>query len=83
MTKVFTGISLALSVNANKVDLEDTIQKFIPSEMMPTDEGKNMTFVDLATHWSGLPTRPDNFPDPGLLRCIIVLFCIFVSKLVS
>jgi hypothetical protein len=23
-----------------------------------------MEWLDLATHWSGLPTRPDNFPDP-------------------
>lgn len=64
MTKVFTGISLAAFVNSGSLHLEDLIQPFIPEHVMPQDAGKNIMFLDLATHWSGLPVRPDNFPNP-------------------
>lgn len=49
-----------------RIQLDDTIQRFIPSHVIPIDDTilKQMTFKDLATHYSGLPTRPDNFPSP-------------------
>jgi CubicO group peptidase (beta-lactamase class C family) len=64
MTKVFTGISLAAFANSGSLQLEDFIQPFIPDHVMPQDAGKSIMFLDLATHWSGLPVRPDNFPNP-------------------
>lgn len=66
MTKVFTAIALADHVvNKNSVKIENRIQSFIPDHMMPMDEEKDILFVDLVTHWSGLPTRPSNWVDPN------------------
>ncbi len=65
MTKVFTAIALADHVvNKNTVKIENRIQPLIPDHKMPIDDGKDILFLDLVTHWSGLPTRPDNWVDP-------------------
>lgn len=72
MTKVFTGVSLAYLRTKELLDLTDRIQPFIPNHHMPVDTknvNQEITFLDLATHWSGLTRVPTNlnydlFDDP-------------------
>jgi len=60
MTKVFTSVVLADLNNQHRLLLDDPIQPFIPDHVMPTDGSLEMTFLDLATHWSGLTNKPTN-----------------------
>ena len=54
VTKVFTALLLADAVAAQKMRLEDAVGKpFAPSKV---------TFLQLATHTSGLPRMPADFP---------------------
>jgi serine-type D-Ala-D-Ala carboxypeptidase/endopeptidase len=61
-TKVFTTILLADMVNKGVVNLEDPIEKYLPSNVtIPQYNGHKITIEDLATHTSGLPEFPDNY----------------------
>ena len=61
MTKVFTSLLLAESVERGEVRLDDPIAKFLPPGVKtPERGGKQITLVDLATHTSGLPRLPTN-----------------------
>jgi len=61
VTKVFTTILLADSVERGELDLDDPIAKFLPGSVrVPAKDGKEITLRHLATHTSGLPRIPDN-----------------------
>jgi D-alanyl-D-alanine-carboxypeptidase/D-alanyl-D-alanine-endopeptidase len=56
ITKVFTGILLAQAVLSGEVQLDDPISLYLPEGVVaPEYEGKSITLLDLATHYSGLP----------------------------
>jgi D-alanyl-D-alanine-carboxypeptidase/D-alanyl-D-alanine-endopeptidase len=61
MTKVFTSTLLSDMVQRGELKLDDPIAKFLPSSAkVPTRGRKEITFLDLATHTSGLPRLPSN-----------------------
>lgn len=54
-TKVFTALAAAVSSVRNRISLRDPIQQYIPKVRIPKDQTKRqITFVDLATHYSGI-----------------------------
>ena len=62
ITKVFTSLLLSDMVQHGEVALSDPVQKYLPASVkMPQRNGRQITFVDLATHTSGLPRLPTNF----------------------
>ena len=62
ITKVFTTTLLADMVNKRLINLDDPIEKYLPSNVtVPQYNGHKITIEDLATHTSGLPEFPDNF----------------------
>ena len=62
ITKVFTTILLADMVDKGLVNLDDPIEKYLPSYVsVPQFNGHKITVEDLATHPSGLPEFPDNY----------------------
>ena len=63
ITKVFTGILLADMTAKGEVALEDPVARYLPNDevTMPTRGGREITFLDLATHRSALPRLPENF----------------------
>jgi D-alanyl-D-alanine-carboxypeptidase/D-alanyl-D-alanine-endopeptidase len=59
ITKVFTTILLADMVNRGLVNLNDPIEKYLPTSIkVPTYNGQKITLENLATHTSGLPEFP-------------------------
>jgi len=63
ITKVFTTLLLADMVEKGEISLDDPIDKFLPEHVVtPSKNGKKITILDLATHTSGLPRFPDDFP---------------------
>lgn len=67
ITKVFTTLVLEQMVEEGKVKLEDPISKYLPESVkVPTRNGKQITFLDLATQSSGLPRLPGNFKPADL-----------------
>ena len=59
ITKVFTTILLADMVNRGLVNLDDPIEKYLPTSVkVPTFNGQKITLENLATHTSGLPEFP-------------------------
>lgn len=68
MTKVFTGICLAYVSQQYGVKLDAKMQPYALEHFLPIDGGEEITFLDIATHWSGLGARPsnlnDDLPDP-------------------
>ena len=62
ISKVFTSLLLADMVVKGEVTLSDPISKYLPATVhVPTRNGKQITLLDLATHYSGLPPMPSNF----------------------
>jgi len=56
ITKVFTGILLAQAVLKGEVKLDDPISLYLPEGVLaPEYQGKSITLLDLATHYSALP----------------------------
>jgi D-alanyl-D-alanine-carboxypeptidase/D-alanyl-D-alanine-endopeptidase len=54
--KGFTGILLAQAVVNGEVKLDDPISLYLPDGVTaPEYEGRSITLLDLATHYSGLP----------------------------
>jgi len=63
VTKVFTALILADMIKKGEISLNDSIDKFLPEEVnTPSQNGRTITILDLATHSSGLPRWPDGFP---------------------
>jgi CubicO group peptidase (beta-lactamase class C family) len=61
MTKVFTGILLADMVRRGEVELADPLAELLPPDVrVPTRSGKQISLLDLTTHFSGLPNMPTN-----------------------
>ena len=61
ITKVFTSLLLADMVSKGEVKLDDPVAKYLPKGVkVPARGGKEITLLDLATHYSGLPSVPDN-----------------------
>ncbi len=61
VTKVFTGILLADMTARGEVSLTDPVAKYLPEEVtMPSRGGREITLLDLSTHYSALPRLPGN-----------------------
>lgn len=61
ITKVFTATALAKLAIEEKVDFNDTIEKYLPKEQKtPIFNGQKIKLIHLATHTSGLPRLPSN-----------------------
>ena len=66
ITKVFTALLLAEMVTRGEVSLDDPVAKYLPASVkMPARNGKQISFLDLATYRSGLPPLPDGIPNDG------------------
>ncbi|MGI8510746.1 MAG: serine hydrolase [Gemmatimonadaceae bacterium] len=62
ISKVFTATVLAELVQAGKVKLNDSVQKYLPASVhMPESNGKAITLGNLSEQNSGLPRMPSNF----------------------
>jgi D-alanyl-D-alanine-carboxypeptidase/D-alanyl-D-alanine-endopeptidase len=62
ISKVFTSLLLADMVLKGEVKLDDPISKYLPASVhAPTRNGKQITLLDLATHYSGLPRMPNSW----------------------
>lgn len=58
ITKVYTGLLLAVAVEEGAVSLDDPVDRFLPAGVRwPEDEG-GVLLAHLATHTSGLPRLP-------------------------
>ncbi len=61
VSKVFTGVLLGDAVARGRLKLEQPVQELLPKgKKMPAPQERPVTFQDLATHVSGLPSLPDN-----------------------
>jgi CubicO group peptidase (beta-lactamase class C family) len=60
VTKTFTGLLLAQMAVQRKLDLRDPVRDLLPPGAAAAPTGFEITLLDLATHHSGLPSRPDN-----------------------
>jgi serine-type D-Ala-D-Ala carboxypeptidase/endopeptidase len=61
ITKTFTTLVLADMVKQGVVNLNDPIEKYLPSNVkVPQYDGHKITLENLATHTSGLPFMPSN-----------------------
>ena len=60
MTKVFTGILLADMTLRGEVEPADPLAELLPNVRVPARGGKEITLLDLTTHFSGLPFMPTN-----------------------
>jgi D-alanyl-D-alanine-carboxypeptidase/D-alanyl-D-alanine-endopeptidase len=61
LTKVFTALLLADMAQQGRVQPQSAVSTCLPAGVkVPEHDGKQITFVDLATHSSGLPLRPAN-----------------------
>jgi CubicO group peptidase (beta-lactamase class C family) len=60
--KVFTALLLADMVQKGEVALTDPVAKYLPANVLPERDGRQITLVDLVTHTSGLPFMPDDVP---------------------
>ncbi|OAI44338.1 hypothetical protein AYO42_00905 [Rhizomicrobium sp. SCGC AG-212-E05] len=61
ITKVFTALVLADMVERGEVALDDPASKYLPPTVkIPSRNGKQISLMDLATHYSGLPRLPGN-----------------------
>jgi serine-type D-Ala-D-Ala carboxypeptidase/endopeptidase len=61
VTKTMTGLLLADAVVEGKVKLEEPVATLLPGYTVPAFDGKTISLLDLATHYSALPRLPDNF----------------------
>lgn len=68
VTKVFTGLLLAVLVADNAVRHDDRISGLLPSGTPLAPGVGDITLEDLASHRSGLPRLPPRMPIRGSLR---------------
>ena len=61
VTKTMTALLLADAVVEGKVKLDEPVAAVLPGYTMPAFDGKQISLLDLATHYSSLPRLPDNF----------------------
>ena len=61
LTKVLTALVLADTAHRGRVKLDSPVSTCVPDGVkVPQHAGKQITFLDLVTHTSGLPLRPAN-----------------------
>ncbi len=61
ITKVLTASLLVEMAERGKVNLTDPVSEYLPERVhMPSSAGREITFLDLATHRAGLPVLPGN-----------------------
>jgi CubicO group peptidase (beta-lactamase class C family) len=69
VTKVFTGLALAQMIEQGRVRADQPVRELIPDAglVRPPNGGREITLLDLAMHYSGLPAMPADFRprDPG------------------
>lgn len=59
VSKTFTGLLLAQMAAAGDLDLRDPVRQFLPPGTVAAPrKGSEITLLDLATHYSGLPSVP-------------------------
>src|SRR3954471_5036502 len=69
LTKIFSALLLADMAARKQVTLDASVATCLPAgTRLPEHGGKQITFVDLATHSSGLPLRPSNLPSQAALN---------------
>ncbi|HEY7640030.1 MAG TPA: serine hydrolase [Steroidobacteraceae bacterium] len=69
LTKVFTALLLADMAKQGKVSPDAPVSTCLPAGVkVPEHGGRQITFVDLATHSSGLPLRPQNLASQTALN---------------
>src|SRR5688572_23866484 len=69
LTKVLTALVLADTANRQRVKLDSPVSTCVPDGVeIPQHAGKQITFLDLATHTSGLPLRPTNLASQTALN---------------
>ena len=69
LTKVFTALVLADMAARKQVTLDAPVGTCLPAGVsVPAHGGKQITFIDLATHSSGLPLRPSNLASQTALN---------------
>ncbi len=73
LSKLFTADILMLLVRDGFMQLDDPLQKYIPSNVhAPTYNGQAITLRDLATHTSGLPRGVETIPGVRTKNGVIV-----------
>ncbi len=84
ITKVFTSLLLADMVERGEVALTDPLAHYLPAGVkVPERNGRKITLIDLATHTSGLPSRPSDFPpldDPAVASYSVEQLYRFLSE---
>ena len=58
--KTFTGLILAQMIEQRKVELHAPVRELLPPGTVPKPPTREITLLDLVTHYSGLPRMPDN-----------------------
>ena len=66
ITKVFTATLLTGMTAAGEVDVDDPVQRHLPSGVEMPSRGRDITLADLASHRSGLPALPRGLLVPAL-----------------
>jgi D-alanyl-D-alanine-carboxypeptidase/D-alanyl-D-alanine-endopeptidase len=63
ITKLFTALLLSEAVRGGELSLDDPADRSLPPDLrLPSRGGRQITLFDLATHTSGLPKLPANYP---------------------
>jgi D-alanyl-D-alanine-carboxypeptidase/D-alanyl-D-alanine-endopeptidase len=69
LTKVLTALVLADMANRQRVKLDAPVRTCLPESVeVPQRGDKQITFLDLVTHSSGLPLRPTNLASQTALN---------------
>jgi serine-type D-Ala-D-Ala carboxypeptidase/endopeptidase len=69
ITKVFTGVLLADMARRGEVNLQEPLGNLLqPRISIRSATGTEITLLDVATHTSGLPVMPHNFPEGDPVR---------------
>lgn len=61
VSKVFTGLLLAIAAIQGELKLDDPLQRHLPKLRVPRFDHLDITLEHLATHTSGLPRLPSDF----------------------
>ena len=66
ITKTFTTTLLAQQILDGTLQSDETVQSYLPADRvtLPTRDGEEITFIQLATHRSGLPKAVQESNDP-------------------
>lgn len=63
ITKVFTGLLLAIAVEEKRVRLDTPISEILDDQVFADPDVAKITLLQLATHTSGLPRLPGNLSE--------------------